>query len=410
MFDTRTPLAAAAALTSAAAALVLATACQTADAPGADPAAEHPTATSAAENTGNVQPPAPYAGDLPLDLVQLPPGYAIDVFAEGVTNARSLAYAGDGLVFVGSRDAGNVYALQDTDGDQRADKRWTIAEGLTMPNGVALKGDDLYVATVSKVLRWRGIRGRLDAPGEPELVYGGYPTETHHGWKFIAFGPDGKLYVPVGAPCNICESKDEVFASITRLDVEADAPRPEVVAHGVRNTVGFTWHPDTRELYFTDNGRDWMGDDTPPCEFNRLPRDGAHFGYPYCHGGTISDPEFGEARACGEFVAPVQNLGPHVAPLGVEFAAASRFGDYAGQALIAEHGSWNRSVPIGYRLTRVPVDAAAGTGGAYEVFAEGWLQGGEPWGRPVDLEWLPDGSLLVSDDFADAVYRIYRVG
>ena len=403
------PLAGAAALSLA----VAVTACSQEDAsPIPDPAI-----TTAAENTGNVQPGAPYAGELPLDRLNVPAGYAVDVFAEGLENARSLAYAGDGLVFVGTRGGGGrVYAAQDTNGDLRADVTYVLAEGLKMPNGVALRGDDLYVATVSEVLRWRDARDRLDDPGEPEVVYDGYPTEEHHGWKFIAFGPDDKLYVPVGAPCNICES-DAIYASITRLDVDAPDPEPELVARGVRNSVGFTWHPATGEMWFTDNGRDMLGDDVPPCELNRLPAGGGvgagaapHFGYPYVHGGDIADPEFGAGVDTTAYRSPAQRLGPHVAPLGVEFVDSPAFGELAGQALIAEHGSWNRTEPIGYRLTRVAVDAEAGRGEGYEVFIDGWLQEDGPWGRPVDLEWLPDGSLLVSDDFAGAIYRVYRVG
>lgn len=372
-----------------------------------------PRATTAAEGTENVQPGSPYAGELPLDRLNVPAGYAVDVFAEGLENARSIAYAGEGLVFVGTRNEGSVYAAQDTNGDMRADVTYVLATDLEMPNGVALKGGDLYVATVSEVLRWRDIRDHLAAPGEPEVVYADYPTEEHHGWKFISFGPDGQLYVPVGAPCNICES-DEIYASITRLDVDAASPQPELVAAGVRNSVGFTWHPDTREMWFTDNGRDMLGDDVPPCEFNRLPASAEaevpHFGYPYVHGGYIVDPEFGEGVDTNAYRSPAQRLGPHVAPLGVEFVSSPTFGEYAGDALIAEHGSWNRTEPIGYRITRVPVDAEAGEGRGYEVFIDGWLQEDGPWGRPVDLEWLPDGSLLVSDDFAGAIYRVYRVG
>ncbi len=350
----------------------------------------------------------PYAGTVPLDSLHVPAGYAVDVFAEGVTNARSMAWAGDGLVFVGTRDEGSVYAVVDTNGDMRADRTYVLDTGLVMPNGVALKGGDLYVATVNQILRYRDIRNHLDAPGEPEVVYGDYPTEKHHGWKFIAFGPDGMLYVPVGAPCNICESKEEVFASITRLDVDAANPKPEVVAHGVRNSVGFNWHPDTKQLYFTDNGRDMLGDDVPPCEFNRLTEVGQHFGYPYCHGGTISDPEFGGKRQCNAFVPPVQNLGAHVAPLGIEFVTSPQFSAYAGQALIAEHGSWNRTIPDGYRISRVSLEG--GTGAGYETFIDGWLMAdGTAWGRPVDLEWMPDGSLLVSDDMLGVIYRVHKV-
>ncbi len=350
----------------------------------------------------------PYAGEVPLDSLHVPAGYAIDVFAEGVTNARSIVYAGDGLVFVGTRDEGSVYAVVDTNGDMRADRTYVLDTGLVMPNGVAIKDGDLYVATVNQVLRYRDIRNRLDAPGEPEVVYGDYPTEKHHGWKFIAFGPDGMLYVPVGAPCNICESEDATFASITRLNVDDASAKPEIVAHGVRNTVGFNWHPQTGEMYFTDNGRDMLGEDVPPCEFNRLTAVGQHFGYPYCHGGYISDPEFGGKRQCDEFVPPVQNLGAHVAPLGIEFVTSSQFADYTGQALIAEHGSWNRTIPDGYRISRVPMSGGKGTG--YETFIDGWLMAdGTAWGRPVDLEWMPDGSLLVSDDMGGVIYRVYRV-
>ena len=395
-------------LRSSAALLLLAQACSPGGGPGAaDGLPPH------AETTGKPEAPAPYTGELPLDRLNVPAGFAVDVFAEGLANARSMAYAGDGLVFVGTRSEGSVYAVQDTNDDLRADVKYVLAEGLKMPNGVALKDGDLYVATVNQVLRYRDIRNRLDAPGEPEVVYGGYPTEEHHGWKFISFGPDGKLYVPVGAPCNICESEDEVFATITRLDVGSASTKPEIVAQGVRNTVGFTWHPESGELYFTDNGRDMLGDDVPPCEFNRVTAAGQHFGYPYCHGGTIADPEFGGGAPCEDFRKPTQNLGAHVAPLGVEFVTSEQFGDIAGDALIAEHGSWNRTVPDGYRLVRVPMDDA-GEGAGYEVFLDGWLdnagsEDAEAWGRPVDLEWLPDGSLLVSDDMAGAIYRVYRV-
>jgi glucose/arabinose dehydrogenase len=221
------------------------------------------------------------------------------------------------------------------------------------------------------------------------------------------FGPDGKLYVPVGAPCNICDPEEEVFAAITRMN--PDGTGMEVVQHGIRNTVGFTWHPETKDLWFTDNGRDWMGDDMPACELNRATADGMHFGYPYCHQGDTPDPEFGEKGDCADFTPPVQNLGPHTAPLGLEFVMTDNFpADYKGDVLIAEHGSWNRSKKIGYRLSMVTLDENYNSTG-YSTFAEGWLdeEADEAWGRPVDLEFLPDGSMLVSDDFANAIYRIY---
>jgi glucose/arabinose dehydrogenase len=232
------------------------------------------------------------------------------------------------------------------------------------------------------------------------------PKDRHHGWKFIAFGPDGKLYVPVGAPCNICEPDADRYANIMRMN--ADGSGLETFARGVRNTVGFDWDPRSRDMWFTDNGRDWMGDDSPPDELNHAPRAGMHFGFPYCHGGTISDPEFGRRRPCSDFTPPAQNLGPHVAALGMRFYSGEQFpAQYRNQILIAEHGSWNRSKKIGYRVSLVRLENGKAT--AYEPFATGWLQGEDPWGRPADVLVMPDGSLLVSDDFAGAIYRIrYR--
>jgi glucose/arabinose dehydrogenase/predicted nucleotidyltransferase len=343
---------------------------------------------------------------LPLERIKLPPGFRIEVYAGGVANARSLALSPNGTVFVGTRQEGKVYAVVDRDGDRRADQVITIAEGLNMPNGVAFRDGALYVAEVSRVLRFDGIEARLNNPPKPVVVTDALPRDRHHGWKFIAFGPDGWLYVPVGAPCNICERDPDRYAVIMRL--RPDGTGLQTFARGIRNTVGFDWHPQTRELWFTDNGRDWMGDDLPPDELNRAPRPGLHFGYPYCHGGTIPDPEFGDKRACAEFVPPVQNLGPHVAALGMRFYTGTMFPPaYRQQIFIAEHGSWNRSTPIGYRVTLVRLDGDRAV--SYEVFAEGWLQGSRAWGRPVDVLVMPDGALLVSDDRAGVIYRIsYR--
>lgn len=346
---------------------------------------------------------------LPLNKINLPDGYEIAIYADDVENARSMALSPTGTLYVGTRSKGSVYALKDTDGDHKVDKKYVLLEGGNMPNGVALKNGDLYVAEVNRILKWSDIESKLDNPGEPEVIYDEYPTEKHHGWKYIAFGPDGKLYVPVGAPCNICESDDPIFNTITRIN--PDGTDMEIVQSGIRNTVGFTWHPETEELWFTDNGRDMMGDDIPGCELNRATTKGQHFGYPYCHQGDTPDPEYGSKRGCAEFTPPVQTLGPHVAPLGVEFIGDSFDGKVKGAALMAEHGSWNRSKKIGYRLTMVGLDADHNSTG-YEVFADGWLdeESDEAWGRPVDLEWMPDGSLLVSDDFADVIYRIEYKG
>jgi glucose/arabinose dehydrogenase len=344
------------------------------------------------------------SSNLPVDKIQLPEGFEIEIYAEDVKNARSMDLSPNGTLFVGTRGEGKVYALKDTDGDKRPDQKYVLTTGLKMPNGVAFRDGDLYVAEVSRILRFPNIEDRLDNPGEPEVVFEDYPTETHHGWKYIAFGPDGKLYVPVGAPCNICESENEIFGSITRLN--PDGSGMEVVQHGIRNTVGFTWHPETGELWFTDNGRDWLGDDQPYCELNRAPEDGMHFGYPYCHQGDLPDPEFGAQRPCEDFTPPAAKLGPHVAPLGLEFYTGKQFPSaYHGQIFVAEHGSWNRSEKIGYRVMMATLEDNKVS--SYEPFAEGWLNGNDVWGRPVDIELLPDGSMLVSDDFADAIYRIY---
>ena len=342
--------------------------------------------------------------DLPLGSIKMADGFKIEVFAE-VDNARSLALSPSGTIYVGNRNGDKVYALKDTDGDNKADKRWVIASGLNMPNGVAFKDGDLYVAEVSRILKFPQVESKLANPGSPEIVYSDYPTETSHGWKYIAFGPDGKLYVPVGAPCNICESKDEVFASITTLDVATK--KREIYAHGVRNTVGFTWHPVTKQLWFTDNGRDLLGDDVPHCELNVAPKAGLHFGYPYCHQGDVKDPEFGSKRACKDFVAPVQKMGTHVAPLGLKFYTGDMFPEaYRNQIIVARHGSWNRSKKNGYDVQMVKLNGNTAT--AMESFATGWLDDASQkvWGRPVDILQLPDGSLLVSDDQANVIYRI----
>ncbi|MCK6618676.1 MAG: sorbosone dehydrogenase family protein [Cyclobacteriaceae bacterium] len=342
--------------------------------------------------------------DLPLDKIRMPAGFKIEVYAE-VDNARSMVMSPSGILFVGNRNGDKVYAVKDTDGDNKADKKWVITSGKNMPNGVAFKDGDLYVAEVSRILKFPDIESRLNNPPQPIIINDKYPDKTHHGWKYIAFGPDGKLYVPVGAPCNICES-DEIFATITRIN--PDGSGREIFARGVRNTVGFTWHPETNEMWFTDNGRDMMGDDLPPCELNYAPKVGMNFGYPYCHGGTIKDPEFGTKKPCSDFVAPAQNLGPHTAPLGLKFYTGNMFpAQYKNQLFIAEHGSWNRSKKIGYRVSLVKIQNNT-KAVSYETFADGWMDDAtqKVWGRPVDVLVLKDGSMLVSDDYANVIYRI----
>lgn len=363
---------------------------------------------SVADEDGGEPALTDYAKTLPLNTIKLPAGFSIEVFAE-VDNARSMAMSPSGILYIGNKDKDRVYAVKDTDGDFKADKKWVVASGLNMPNGVAFKDGDLYIAEVSKISKVAGIESKLSNPPAPTLVNGDYPTETHHGWKYIAFGPDGKLYVPVGAPCNICESEDEVYASITRIN--ADGSGREIFAKGVRNTVGFTWHPETKELWFTDNGRDMLGDDVPSCELNHAPNAGMHFGYPYCHEGSVKDPEFGSKRPCSDFVAPADKLGAHVAPLGLKFYTGNMFpASYNNQLFVAEHGSWNRTKKSGYNVSLVKVADNKVSG--HEVFASGWLDDAaqKAWGRPVDVLILSDGSMLVSDDQANVIYRISYKG
>lgn len=357
----------------------------------------------------NVNPPLKTGagkGAETLPGITLPEGFGIAPFAKNVKNVRSMTLSPSGTLFAGSRNEGKVYAMKDANNDFVADEVLVVATDLHMPTGVSFHNGDLYVSEVSRILVFRNIEANLTTAPKPEVLAYTFPDEEHHGWKFIDFGPDGKLYVPVGAPCNICnrEGEDKRFASIMRLD--ADGKNAEVYASGVRNSVGFGWHPVTKELWFTENGRDWMGDDIPPCELNHAPKPGLHFGFPYCHGGTLPDPEYGKGKNCADFTPPVQNLAPHVAPLGMTFYTGTQFPEkYRGGIFMAEHGSWNRTQPIGYRVTFVKLEGNKAV--SYEAFAEGWLQeNGERTGRPVDVLQLPDGSLLVSDDFGDAIYRI----
>jgi glucose/arabinose dehydrogenase len=343
-------------------------------------------------------------GALPIERLKLPPGFSIDVLAR-VPNARQMALAPTErghVLFVGSMREGKVFGLE-LGRDFKAGNLHVLAQGLQLPVGVAWRDGSLYVSAVSRILRLDNITASLAKPPAPVTVVADLPSETHHGWKFIAFGPDGLLYVPVGAPCNICEPDPALYATILRM--KPDGTQRETYARGVRNTVGFDWQPGTGELWFTDNGRDLMGDDVPPDELNRSQRPGQHFGYPYCHAGIVKDPEFGEKKPCSEFVAPAQALGAHVASLGMRFYSGTQFPPaYAGQVFIAEHGSWNRTKKSGYRISMVKLEA--GRAVAYEPFITGWLQDEKAWGRPADVLMLPDGSMLVSDDLAGAVYRI----
>ena len=347
------------------------------------------------------------AGELPLDQLRLPAGFEVELYAR-VENARQMALGVKGTVFVGSRNAGKVHALVDKNGDYKADGIYLIADGLNMPSGIAFKDGSLYVAAVDRVLRYDNIESRLSSPPEAVVVTSALPDDTHHGWKYIAFGPDGNLYVPVGVPCNVCLSPDSRHGSILKMNPKTGEHR--IFATGVRNSVGFDWHPLTKELWFTDNGRDWLGDDLPPDELNHAPVQGLDFGFPYLHGASTLDPEYGEQAEVDEFSKPALELGAHVAPLGMAFYTGRQFpAIYNNSLFIAEHGSWNRSSKTGYRVISVRLNNNRVE--SVEPFISGWLNEKQQtsWGRPVDVINLPDGSMLVSDDYANAVYRItYR--
>lgn len=331
-------------------------------------------------------------------------GFIIDLFADEVPNARSMALSKNGILFVGTRERnGRVYAIEDTDKDFKADRIYVIAENLNMPNGVAIDGNDLYVAEVHRVLKFENIESTYKLTPSYTVLNDSFPKDTHHGWKFIRFGPDGKLYVPVGAPCNVCFQKDKRYASILRMDI--DGKNLQLFAEGVRNTVGFDWHPVTNELWFTDNGRDWLGDNLPPDELNNAPDSGYHFGFPFIHGNDIADPEFGKNKDLSIYNKPAIELGPHVAALGMRFYNGSMFPEeYKNQIFIAEHGSWNRADKIGYRISLVRIIDNRAV--SYEPFIEGWLRGEAVSGRPVDVLIMPDGSMLISDDYGGRIYRV----
>lgn len=338
-----------------------------------------------------------------LEKLQLPPGFSIDIFAEDVKDARSLALGDEGTVFVSTRARGTVYALVDSDQDGKSDRTYTIAKGLNSPNGVAFRNGALYVAENSRIIRYDAIEENLNDPPEPVVISEAFPGDRHHGWKFIAFGPDGKLYVPVGAPCNICAPDPDRYAVIMRMD--ADGSNLETFARGIRNSVGFDWHPETKTLWFNEHGRDWMGDDMPSDELNHAPAANMHFGYPFCHQGDTPDPEYADQRKCEEFTPPALNQGGHVAPNGLRFYTGEMFPqEYRNRIFIAQHGSWNRSTKNGYRIVSVTV--TDGKVSDYKPFIEGWVENETAWGRPVDVLVMPDGALLVSDDHAGAVYRI----
>jgi len=344
--------------------------------------------------------------ELALSRISLPPGFAIAVFAQDILLARQLAVGPNGTVFVGTR-GDKVYALVDKNNDFRADEVITVARGLNAPNGVAFYKGSLYIAEINRVSRIDFGDKPVYANAPMKTVNDSFPRDTHHGYKYIKVGPDGKLYIPQGSPCNVCLPKDERYGTIMRMNL--DGSGLEVFARGIRNSVGFAFHPVTGELWFTDNGRDLLGDNIPPDELNHARVAGLHFGFPFLHGNRVRDPEFGASLPAAGITTPVQELGPHVASLGMTFYTGTQFpAEYRNAIFIAEHGSWNRSIPIGYRVTTVRLSGDSSSG--YGAFGQGWMNptGGRAnaWGRPVDVAVYADGSLLVSDDAAGAVYRI----
>ncbi len=351
------------------------------------------------------------ASALDLSRLTVAPGFTLEVFAEGVDNARQMALTEQGTLLVGSRHAGNLYALPDLDRDFHADKVITLASGLRRPSGIAYKDGDLYVADINLILKYADIDNHLQSDAPFEVVFDGLPSDGHHGWKYLRFAPNGQLTVPVGAPCNICDSPLP-YAAIHQLDLATG--KLTLLARGVRNTVGFDYHPVTGELWFTDNGRDMLGNEIPPEELNRVRAAGLHFGYPYLHAGNIPDPEFGAGKKAGDYEPPVFTMPAHHAALGMTFIRQKVWPQkYHHAVIMAEHGSWNRDPPAGYRVMAVLFDADGKPVG-YEPLVEGWLQKGwighDVLGRPADVFEMPDGSLLIADDHAGAIYRLRYVG
>ncbi len=356
------------------------------------------------ENPPTVVTPEP---STELDNLNLPAGFSISYFAQNVRNARSLTRSDDGKVVFASNRQSSITILIDDDLNGEAETTLSI-NGLNTPNGVVFHNGDLYVAEVSRILKFADILNNLQNPGTPEVIYDQLPTEEHHGWKFIAIGPDNKLYVPIGAPCNICLENNQVFSTISRMDL--DGSNFEIYAHGVRNSVGFDWHPATNELWFTENGADGLGDERPNCELNHAPQAGLHFGFPFWHSPNVADPTFGDRFPASDFEGAKFGFEPHSAPLGARFYTGDMFPEgYRNNLIVAQHGSWNRTPAAGhtgYKLTLVELTNNQVTGSS--TLISGWLNEttNQFWGRPVDVLEMPDGSLLISDDFSSSVYRL----
>jgi glucose/arabinose dehydrogenase len=360
-----------------------------------------PNAEVAKKLRGVPPPPFPAPPDkLPIPQLKLSKGFRVEVYASGIANARSLRLGDKGTVFVSNRQLDKVYAIVDRNGKREAK---VIASGMDRPNGLAFHNGTLYIAEGTKISKLEKIEDNLDSPPQPVVIYDDLPNHQSHGWRYISIGPDNKLYINVGAPCNICIPPEE-NAQIRRINL--DGSGAEVFARGVRNSVGFDWHPVTKEFYFTDNGRDWLSEDLPEDELNRVTQAGQHFGFPYCHQGNFTDREVGWGRSCDEFVRPVALLGPHTAALGMRFYTGRMFpAAYRHAIFIARHGAWNRTAKTGGDVVVAKLNKD-GTVKSIEPFLTGFLQNNEYIGRPVDVHIMKDGSLLVSDDYAGAVYRV----
>jgi glucose/arabinose dehydrogenase len=369
--------------------------------PPGSPLIGQPDNEAAARLRPVAAPPIAAAPDkLPLAKLKLPPGFNIEVYAAGMTNARSMREGDKGTVFVGSRQVDKVYGIVNKDG-KRSVK--VIASGLYRPNGVAFHDGTLYIAELSRISKIEHVEDNLDNEPKPVTVYDNLPKDEDNGWKFIGIGPDNKLYVPVGQPGNNV-LHDDAHGQIRRMNL--DGTGVEIVALGVRNTVGFDWNPDTKQLYFTDNGRDWLSESVPEDELNRVTKVGEDFGAPYCHQGNILDPDFGWGHSCSEYTAPVALMGPHAAALGMRFYAGNMFPKaYRNAIFVARHGSWNKTQKFGGDVAVVRLNKD-GTVKSVEPFMTGFIENNDYVGRPVDVLPLKDGSLLVSDDWNGAVYRI----
>jgi len=369
--------------------------------PPGSPLIGRPDGDAAAKLAPVAAPPLATAPDkLPVGKLKLAAGFNIEVYAAGMTNAREMALGDKGTVFVGSRQVDKVYAIVNKDGKRTVK---VLASGLYRPNGVAFHNGTLYIAELSKISKIDNVEDHLDDPPKPTVIYDNLPKDEAHGWKFIAIGPDNKLYVPVGQPGNNV-LHDEAHGQIRRINL--DGSGAEVVALGVRNTVGFDWNPENKQMYFTDNGRDWLSEDVPEDELNRVTKVGEDFGAPYCYQGNIPDPEFGWGHSCSEFTPPVGLMGPHSASLGLRFYTGSMFPKaYKNTIIVARHGSWNRSKKFGGDVVVVKLDKD-GKVKSTEPLITGFLDNNSYIGRPVDVLQLKDGSMLLSDDWNGAVYRI----